>query len=79
LAHDGLQIDQNFVFHFAVINNIALIDRKIGNTESADKDFEYLMSVIMILITQDQSALVAQLSDFFVNMPFSIKAPAAAA
>ncbi|CAJ1934732.1 unnamed protein product [Cylindrotheca closterium] len=79
LAHEGQDIDQNFLFHFAVINNLALIDQSLGDAESSQKSFEYLISVIMILITQEQSAIVSQLSGFLVNMPFSIKATAAAA
>ncbi|CAJ1939801.1 unnamed protein product [Cylindrotheca closterium] len=79
LAHEGQDIDQNFLFHFAVINNLAQIDQSLGDAESSQKSFEYLISVIMILITQEQSTIVSQLGGFLVNMPFSTKATAAAA
>lgn len=78
LAHESQDIDRNLFFHFAVINNLAMIDREMGNMESAHKRFEYLVSVVMILITQEQSDLVSDLGVFFVNMPFSIKTAAAA-
>ncbi|CAJ1934729.1 unnamed protein product [Cylindrotheca closterium] len=78
LAHEGQEnSDVNFLFHIAIINNLAMVDLAIGDLESAHKSFEYMVSLMMLQLDQGYD-LSSHLHDFLSNIPIAIKAAPAA-
>ncbi|CAJ1964905.1 unnamed protein product [Cylindrotheca closterium] len=70
LAHKGLDVDQNVHFHFAIINNIAVIEHQIGNTAASKDNFEYLMSLFMLLVDRGTNSVgLRHMNGFLVNLP----------
>lgn len=80
LAHASINAEDNVLFHFAIVNNIAVIDRMIGNTSVSNENLDYLMSLFMILVDRgnENSVLLRQLKGFPANLPTTeVAAPAA--
>lgn len=68
LSHTSVSGQDNVLFHFAVLNNIAVIDRALGNTAESNEYFEYLMSLFMLLVDRGSSELLRQLEGFVANV-----------
>lgn len=69
LAYGTQAVSHNKLFRFAIINNIAVIDRQLGNTEESEYYIKQLMSVLMLMVDQKRHAELQQLQGFFVNIP----------
>ena len=78
IAHGSHSLTQNILFRFAVINNIAVIDRRLKNTEQSDQYICELMSLFMLLVDQNCDEELRQLRGFWVNVP-SVSTAAGAA
>lgn len=76
LAYHSCDLEENQLFQFAVINNIAVIDRDMSNLSAANECFEYLLSLLFM-----DGGYVIRLrlvKGFVANIPLRIKnAPAA--
>ncbi|CAJ1939309.1 unnamed protein product [Cylindrotheca closterium] len=62
-------VDRNILFQFAVINNSAVIERKIGDKNTATSYFEYLMEIFLVLIDRGCSKQLSQIRGFLNNVP----------
>lgn len=69
---------QNTLFRFATVNNIAVIDRELGNIEQSNHQIDQLISALMVLVDQQRGAELRQLRWFLVNLPRTITAASAA-
>ncbi|CAJ1936093.1 unnamed protein product [Cylindrotheca closterium] len=78
-VHSGAH--HNLLFEFAVVNNIAVIDRCIGNEAMSTQTFENLMSVLMLMVDQGCDSRLRQLQGFLRNVvpPYNLMKIAAAA
>ena len=54
LAYDTYDMDHNILFQFAVINNIAVIERDMGRVMVSEECFEYLESLVMIFLADEK-------------------------
>lgn len=79
LAHQVRDADHNFLFHFAVVNNIAVIEAKLGEVELSKKYFEYLMTILMLFIDQGRTEHARRVLGFLSNVQSKAAALAAAA
>ncbi|CAJ1964777.1 unnamed protein product [Cylindrotheca closterium] len=70
--------DENMLFEFAILNNVAVIEHKIGDKAEANKYFEYLLSVLMMFVDQGCHLRLRHLQGFLLNIPPLIKAAKAA-
>ncbi|CAJ1935907.1 unnamed protein product [Cylindrotheca closterium] len=78
LAYESCDLEHNPLFQFALINNIAVIERDIGNVSTADDCFEYLLTIFIVFVDQGCELRLQRVSGFVVNVPLAIKnAPAA--
>lgn len=68
LAYGTQTVAHNKLFRFAVINNIAVIDRLLGNTETSDYYLRQLMPILMLMVDQKRDAELRQLRGFFANV-----------
>ncbi|CAJ1965233.1 unnamed protein product [Cylindrotheca closterium] len=68
LAHGVCNEDPNFLFHFVVINNIAVIDRRLGQNEISAQRFQQLLAVLMLLIDQGNTKRVRHVQGFLANV-----------
>ena len=64
-VHPG---SMNLLFHFAVINNIAMIEAKMGHIDTSIKHFEYLLTFVMVLVDQGQTERLGHLQRFLGNI-----------
>lgn len=78
LAHDSYDSDFNVLFQFVLINNIAMIDRKIGNTAMSTECMEYLLSLWMLLVDHGCNLRLQHVHGFLVNIPSPSETAAAA-
>lgn len=78
LAYDSCETDCNVLFQFVLINNIAMIDRKIGNTKMSSECMEYLLSLWMLLVDHGCTLRLQHVHGFLVNIPFPSETAAAA-
>lgn len=78
LAYGSQTVALNTLFRFVVINNIAVIDRQLGNAEQSEFYIKQLMSVLMLLVDQKRSAELQQLRGFLVNVRTSSTTASAA-
>ena len=78
LAYGSQTATENTLFRFAVINNIAVIDRQLGNIQESEYYINQLMSVLMLMVDQKHGAKLRQLRGFLVNLPSSSKTAGAA-
>lgn len=82
LAYDGASdiLDNNLLFQFAVINNLAMIDQQLGNTaRNSENCLSYLLSIYMIFVDQGCDMHLQHVSSFLVNLPSSTIAAASTA
>lgn len=79
LAYETLlDVDENVLFQFAIINNISVVDRAIGNTVQSIQYFEYLLSVFMLLVDQGCSERLQHVEGFLLNQTLALDNAAAA-
>lgn len=71
-------LDSNNLFQFAVINNIAMIDRRMGNLEMSNECLEYLMTFWMLLVDSGCTMHLRHVQGFLINIPSSSTTAAAA-
>ncbi|CAJ1925391.1 unnamed protein product [Cylindrotheca closterium] len=50
LAYNELNQDQNLIFQAVVVNNVGAIHKSLGNYEEAQACFDYLTSMLMMMI-----------------------------
>ncbi|CAJ1933053.1 unnamed protein product [Cylindrotheca closterium] len=79
LAYISCDLEQNPLFQFALINNIAVIEREIGNVSTANECFAYLFSLLIVFVDQGYDLRLRLVHGFVANVPFSIKNAAPAA
>ncbi|KAL3938164.1 MAG: hypothetical protein SGBAC_006871 [Bacillariaceae sp.] len=72
------EMGTNILFQFAVMNNLAVIEKEIGDKTTATSYFEVLMEVFMLMIDQDCSHQLSQVRGFLMNVRFQIDAAGAA-
>ena len=79
LAYNAHDIDGNPLFQFAIINNMAVIDRLLTqNMEAWNARMDYLMSLYVALMDRGCTSFVRRMKGFLVNaMPSSPVARAA--
>ncbi|CAJ1950966.1 unnamed protein product [Cylindrotheca closterium] len=78
LAYESCDLEHNLLFQFALINNIAVIEREIGNVSTANQCFEYLMSLLIFFVDQGCDMRLRHVEGFVANIPLTMKnAPAA--
>ncbi|CAJ1950968.1 unnamed protein product [Cylindrotheca closterium] len=78
IAYESCDLEQNLLFQFALINNIAVIEQDIGNVSTANQCFEYLMSLLIVFVDQGYEIQLQHVKGFVANVPLAIKnAPAA--
>ena len=68
LAYESHSASHNLLFRFATINNIALIEKRLGNNEQSERYIRQLTSVLMLFIDQKRNAELRQVSGFLVNV-----------
>jgi hypothetical protein len=68
LAYHSQDIYLNPLFQFVLYNNTALIDFQIGNTESWNSSFRYLISIYMILMDQRRSSYLRHIQGFLQKL-----------
>ena len=71
-------VDNNVLFHFAVMNNTAAIEQQTGNRSLSERYFEHLMSIFMLLVDGDCTSRLHLLRGFLRNVPVQVKAASAA-
>ncbi|CAJ1966037.1 unnamed protein product [Cylindrotheca closterium] len=72
-------LDDNILFQFVVINNIFIIDRKLGNKKAMPNDcLAHLLSLFMILVDQGHEVHLRHVQGFLVNLPSTADAAVAA-
>ena len=59
---------ESVLFRFALINNIAVIDRQIGNTEDSDRNFQGMLSMYMLFLDQRMTRHLRYLQGFLSNL-----------
>ena len=81
-AYESHNMDENVLFQFIVINNIAAIQHDSGNVEAARECFDYLTSLYMVFLDQQERSCCLQIHyvrGFAANISLPIIACAAAA
>mmetsp|Transcript_39188 Transcript_39188/g.94762 ORF Transcript_39188/g.94762 Transcript_39188/m.94762 type:complete len:214 (-) Transcript_39188:122-763(-) len=79
LAYDSQKLDSNLLFQFAVINNIAVVEQRIANnTTLSPQCFEYLMSVLMVLVDRGCVMRLRHVRGFLHNVILTTEVAAAA-
>ncbi|CAJ1935909.1 unnamed protein product [Cylindrotheca closterium] len=78
LAYKSCDLEHNPLFHFALINNMAVIERDIGNMPTANECFEYLLTLLIVFVDRGCELRLRHVRGFVANVPLAIKnAPAA--
>ena len=77
LAHRFCREDLSFLFHFVVLNNIAMIEAKIGETEVSAQRFEHLLASLMVMVDRGNTERVRHVQGFLANVITTDTAPAA--
>ena len=78
LAYDSCDLEQNLLFQFAFINNIAVIEREIGIFSNANEYFDYLMSLIILFVDRGCDLRLRHFKGCVANIPLPMRnAPAA--
>ncbi|CAJ1966041.1 unnamed protein product [Cylindrotheca closterium] len=78
LAYNSYDMDHNILFRFAVINNMIVIDQKLGNTAKQNECLEHLMSLFMVFVDQGCDMHLRHVQGFLVNLPWTINTALAA-
>ncbi|CAJ1968506.1 unnamed protein product [Cylindrotheca closterium] len=78
LAYSAYEMDHNILFQFAVINNIVVIDRKLGNEVMPNECLAHLISLFMVFVDQGCNMHLRHVQGFLVNLPWSIDTAVAA-
>ena len=78
LAYRTQDIDNNILFQFVVINNIAMIDRQLGYFATANDCLDYLMSVLMVMVDRGCTMRLRHVQGFLKNIPSTLETAAAA-
>ena len=79
LAYKSQNMEFNVLFQFALINNLAMIDRKLGNQQTSTKCMEYLMQLLMVLLDAGCPLRRQHVQGFLANLLSLPCASAAAA
>ena len=70
----------NSLFWFAVINNVSVILRDIGNIKQSERNFQHLLKIFTIFVDQRSTERLRKVQGFLVNIPWnvgSVASPAA--
>ena len=67
LAYDAPHIDENPLFQFVIINNLAVVARRLGNERAWKTSMDSLLSLYMTLVDQGCTAILRQVQGFLVN------------
>lgn len=78
LAYDACDEEQNPLFGYVIINNIAVIERETGNISEANECLELLLSLLESFVERGDGAYLRHLQRFAPIFPFPIRAASAA-
>ena len=78
VAHKVQNMTDNALFQFAILNNIAVIYREIGNESVANNCIDYLMPVFMMFVDRGRFEELRHVRGFLVNVPCTLVTAAAA-
>ncbi|CAJ1936095.1 unnamed protein product [Cylindrotheca closterium] len=78
-AYEAHGIDQNVLFQFVILNNIAIIDQRMGNYAMMQSCFEHLTSLFMLLVDQGCSVRLRHIVGFLSNLSSAAQPASAAA
>ena len=71
LANSQGAVEVNVLFHFVIMNNIAVIDRTLGRNMLSKISFCYLQAKYLLLMHQGDSERLRHLQGFRVNLRLS--------
>ena len=66
--HSNDDMDSNVLFQCVLINNVAMIDRKMGNMATSTACLEYLLSVLMIVVDRGCNLHLQHVQGCLVNI-----------
>lgn len=78
LAYSADDVDNNILFQFAVINNLMMIDRALGNMAFSNACFGYLLSIFMLFVDQGCDMHLLHVRCFLSNLPHTASTAIAA-